>query len=38
MNALIRAWLPKVNVLMEQEIEAINADLPFKSVAPALAL
>ena len=38
MNALIRAWLPKVNSLMEQEIEAINADLPFKSVAPALAL
>ena len=38
MSGLIRAWLPKVNELMEQEIEAINADLPFKAEPPTLAL
>ena len=38
MSGLIRAWLPKVNELMEQEIEAINADLPFKAEQPTLAL
>ena len=38
MSGLIRSWLPKVNELMEQEIEAINADLPFKAEQPTLAL
>ena len=38
MDALIRAWLPKVNGLMLEEIEAINAELPFKTEPPALAL
>jgi hypothetical protein len=38
MDALIRAWLPKVNGLMLDEIEAINAELPFKTEPPALAL
>ena len=38
MSGLIRAWLPKVNELMEKEIEAINADLPFKAEQPTLAL
>ena len=36
MDALIRAWLPKANDLMMKEIEAINADLPFRVVAPPL--
>ncbi|WP_051847562.1 GNAT family N-acetyltransferase [Synechococcus sp. KORDI-100] len=38
MDSLIRAWLPKVNGLMLEEIEAINAELPFKADAPALGL
>ena len=38
MDQLIRAWLPKVNGLMLEEIEAINAELPFKAELPALAL
>ena len=38
MDQLIRAWLPKVNGLMLEEIEAINAELPFKAEPPALAL
>ena len=38
MDALIRAWLPKVNGLMLEEIEAINAELPFKTEAPGLTL
>ena len=36
MDQLIRAWLPKVNGLMLEEIEAINAELPFKAEPPAL--
>ena len=38
MDALIRAWLPKVNGLMLEEIDAINAELPFKAESPSLAL
>ena len=38
MDQLIRAWLPKVNGLMLEEIEAINAELPFKADPPTLAL
>ena len=38
MDALIRAWLPKVNGLMLEEIDAINAELPFKAESPTLAL
>ena len=38
MNELIRAWLPQVNRLMLQEIDAINAELPFKAETPSLAL
>ena len=38
MDSLIRAWLPKVNGLMLEEIEAINAELPFKADAPSLGL
>ena len=38
MDQLIRTWLPKVNGLMLEEIEAINAELPFKAEPPALAL
>ena len=38
MDQLIRAWLPKVNGLMLEEIQAINAELPFKAEPPALAL
>ena len=38
MDGLIRAWLPKVNGLMEEEITAINAELPFKADPPTLAL
>lgn len=38
MDGLIRAWLPQVNRLTLQEIEAINADLPFKTDAPELSL
>ena len=38
MDGLIRAWLPKVNGLMLEEIEAINAELPFKADAPSLSL
>ena len=30
MDALIRGWLSKVNPLMLEEIEAVNADLPFR--------
>ena len=38
MDQLIRTWLPKVNGLMLEEIDAINAELPFKAEPPALAL
>ena len=38
MDGLIRAWLPKVNRLTLAEIEAINAELPFKADAPELCL
>ena len=38
MDQLIRTWLPKVNGLMLEEIEAINAELPFKADPPSLAL
>ncbi|MCB4408210.1 GNAT family N-acetyltransferase [Synechococcus sp. MU1642] len=38
MDQLIRTWLPKANGLMLEEIEAINADLPFKAEPQALAL
>ena len=38
MDGLIRAWLPRVNALMLEEIEAINAELPFKADTPALGL
>ena len=38
MDGLIRAWLPKVNGLMLEEIDAINAELPFKAESPTLAL
>ena len=38
MDSLIRAWLPKVNGLMLEEIDAINAELPFKADVPALGL
>ena len=38
MDGLIRAWLAKVNGLMLEEIEAINAELPFKADAPELSL
>ena len=34
MDALIRGWLSKVNPLMLEEIESVNADLPFR-VEPA---
>ncbi|CAI8155602.1 MAG: Uncharacterised protein [Prochlorococcus marinus str. MIT 9215] len=36
MDALIRAWLPQVNRLMLEEIEAVNADLPFRAEQPEL--
>ena len=38
MNELIRAWLPQVNGITLQEIDAINAELPFKAETPTLAL
>ena len=38
MDQLIRTWLPNVNGLMLEEIEAINEELPFKAEPPALAL
>ena len=38
MDQLIRTWLPKVNGLMLEEIDSINAELPFKAEPPALAL
>ena len=38
MDQLIRTWLPQVNGLMLDEIEAINAELPFTAEPPALAL
>ena len=36
MDALIRSWLPRANALMREEIEAINADLPFRAQPPDL--
>ena len=36
MDTLIRSWLPRANGLMQEEIEAINAELPFRSEPPAL--
>ena len=38
MDSLIRAWLEKVNPLMLEEIEAINAELPFRQETPSLTL
>ncbi len=38
MDGLIRGWLDKVNPLMLEEIEAINAELPFRKEPPSLAL
>ena len=38
MDTLIRSWLPRANGLMQEEIEAINAELPFRSDPPALGL
>ena len=38
MDGLIRAWLPRANGLLQEEIEAINAELPFRAEAPALGL
>ena len=36
MDGLIRSWLPRANALMEEEIEAINAELPFREKPPEL--
>ncbi|MEB3159758.1 MAG: GNAT family N-acetyltransferase [Synechococcus sp.] len=36
MDGLIRQWLPRANALMAEEIEAINAELPFRAEPPAL--
>ena len=38
MDTLIRSWLPRANGLMQEEIEAINAELPYRSKPPALGL
>ncbi|GCE65018.1 N-acetyltransferase [cyanobiont of Ornithocercus magnificus] len=38
MDNLIRSWLEKVNPLMLEEIEAINAELPFRQETPSLTL
>lgn len=38
MDGLIRAWLPRANGLLLEEIEAINAELPFRAETPALGL
>ena len=38
MDALIRSWLPRANGLMQEEIEAINAELPFRAQPPELGL
>ena len=38
MDTLIRSWLPRANGLMQEEIEAMNAELPFRSEPPALGL
>ena len=38
MDGLIRGWLGTVNPLMLEEIEAINAELPFRKETPSLAL
>ena len=34
-DALLRQWLPEANRAMEQEIEAVNAELPFAATVPA---
>ncbi len=36
MDSLIRAWLPKINNLMVQEINAINNELPFSNERPSI--
>jgi predicted N-acyltransferase len=36
MDGLIRTWLPRANGLMQEEIQAINAELPFVSKPPEL--
>ncbi len=36
MDGLLRRWLPRANALMAEEIEAINAELPFKAEPPSL--
>ncbi len=33
-DALLRQWLPRANALMAEEIEAVNADLPFTTPPP----
>ena len=38
MNTLIRSWLPKVNKLMIDEINAANNEVPFKIKPPPLSL
>ncbi len=38
MKKLIKNWLPKVNQLMLEEIDAINAELPFHSSMPRIPL
>lgn len=38
MDGLIRAWLPRANAVLLEEIEAINAELPFRAEPPALAV
>ena len=36
-DAIVRRWLPEANTEQLQEIEAINAELPFTAKSPALA-
>jgi len=38
MDEIIRAWLPKVNKLMLEEIKSTNNDVPFKAQKPKLTL
>jgi hypothetical protein len=38
MDGMIRGWLEKVNPMMLEEIEAINAELPFRKEPPSLVL
>ena len=36
MDTLMRAWLPQANELMLEQIDAVNADLPFRAEFPKL--